>query len=473
MDQEHNLNPAKPDRTATAVSRPKKSRANGWSILMLIVASVCGGYLYFNRDSVADSDQSLLATATIDSIENTISSAGTLKPSKYVDVGAQVSGQLESLYVGVGDTVEAGQLLAEIDARTQQSRVAASRAAIEAQEAQITSRQAALALAKTNAERQERLKAADATSQLDYDTANLNLANAEASLIQLEKQIIQARASLVSDETELEFARIYAPMAGTVVSIEMNEGRTLNANQQAPTILRLANLSTMTVEAEISEADIGNLKPGMGIYFTTLSGGSRRWHGELRQILPTPVIENNVVLYTGLFDIENTDGSLLPEMTAQVFFIISAASNVLTIPIGALSRVDVDQAKGVPAAARPLRSEGPRQFPRNFEQRDQPGGEEILPIPRRGPGAMPGRQIFRSTDEPSRSLAMVKVVNQDGSLEQRIVEVGVSSRISAQIISGLVEGEQVIAGIIQPSSSQQARNAAAGPGVGGFPGGFR
>src|SRR5690606_3459927 len=138
-------------------------------------------------------------------------------------------------------------------------------------------------------------------------------------------------------ETQLEYTRIYAPMTGTVVSIEMNEGRTLNANQQAPTILRIADLSTMRVETEISEADIGNVKPGMDVYFTTLAGGNRRWTSKLRQILPTPVIENNVVLYTGLFEVDNSDDSLLPEMTAQVFFITASARDVLTVPVGALT----------------------------------------------------------------------------------------------------------------------------------------
>ena len=230
----------------------RRQRRKRWPMLLAALVVGAGAFYYFNRSEEVEADKPLIATVEVGSIINTISSAGTLKPSSYVDVGAQVSGQLEKLYVEVGDIVEEGQLLAEIDARAQQSRVEASRSAIEAQEAQVASRKASLELAKTNAARQERLMAANATSQLDYDNAITSLASAQSSLIQLEKQIEQARASLATDETELEYTRIYAPIAGTVVSIEMNEGRTLNANQQAPTILRIADLTLMTVEAEIS-----------------------------------------------------------------------------------------------------------------------------------------------------------------------------------------------------------------------------
>jgi len=295
-----------------------------WIVAIVLLLCGAGSWYYWQSNSQQETtNQPLIATVQIGNIENTITAAGSLQPFDFVDVGAQVNGILETLHVDIGDVVEEGQLLAEIDARIQLARVEASRASIEALEAQIAARNASLALARANARRQERLRDADATSELDYDNAINNLASAEAGLIQLEKQIIQSKASLESDETQLEFSRIYAPSAGTVVSLDMNEGRTINANQQAPTILRIADLSTMTVETEISEADISSIKKGMPVYFTTLGGGNRRWYSTVRQILPTPIVENNVVLYTGLFDIDNSDGSLLSDMTAQVYFVTS------------------------------------------------------------------------------------------------------------------------------------------------------
>ena len=445
---------------------PFRSRRKLWTSLVILVVVAAGGWYYWDSSRQQEAaDQPLIATVEIGNIENTITAAGSLQPFEFVDVGAQVNGILQALLVDVGDVVEEGQLLAEIDARIQEARVEASQASIEALEAQIEARRASLDLAKANTERQERLMAADATSQLDYDNAITNLASAQASLVQLEKQILQSRASLESDITQLEFSRIYAPRSGTVVSIEMNEGRTINANQQAPTILRIADLNTMTVETEISEADIGRIKKGMQVYFTTLGGGTRRWYSELRQILPTPVIENNVVLYTGLFDIDNSDGSLLSDMTAQVYFVTSSASNVLTVPVGALTFLDQPAGQraavgrpAAPAGGAPVAGSGQAGFaggpPGGMTDemreriRERMASGQGFPAQGGFAGAAAARQ-GGGQDMPARRLATVRVVDENGVQTQREVMIGVTSRIAAEVISGLEAGDKVVAGIIQ------------------------
>ena len=470
----------------------RRKRSAKWIIVVLAAAGLTGWYLVQRNAGTEVQDQPLIATVEFGNIENTISAAGSLKPSTFVDVGAQVSGQLEKLLVDVGDKVEADQLLAEIDARTQESRVDASRSALEALEAQIASRQASLDLAQANAQRQQRLMAANATSQQDYDTATANLASALASFTQLQKQINQSRSSLSQEETQLEYTRIYAPISGTVVSIEMNEGRTLNANQQAPTILRIADLSTMTVETQISEADIGNITPGMDIYFTTLSGGNRRWFGKLRQILPTPVIENNVVLYTGLFDVDNSDSSLLPEMTAQVFFITASARDVLTVPVGALkfnnmpagasASAPANAAAGAPAAAPAEGAEG--GVPSAAMRAAVMAAREAGATPqgginregsaagafRAGGGPGPNRVRRQQTGntESARRNATVEIIAADGTRQTRDVVIGVMSRVSAEVVSGLQAGDQVVAGIIQSAAAQQTTQQFGPPGFGGF-----
>ncbi|MCL4137218.1 UNVERIFIED_CONTAM: hypothetical protein GTU68_040824, partial [Idotea baltica] len=343
-------------------------------------------------------------------IENAVTAAGNLQPSEYVDVGAQVSGILEKLHVDVGDKVTTGQLLAEIDATVQLNRVEASRASLSALEAQQSARQAALKLAQANADRQTRLITEDATSQADFDQAINTLASAQSSLIQLQSQIAQSKASLASDEATLSFSTISAPIEGTIISITMKEGTTLNASQQAPTILRIADLSTMTVQGEVSEADVSKLKPGMDVYFTTLGGGARRWYGKLRQILPKPVVLNNVVLYTALFDVENPDNTLLSDMTAQIFFVTASAQGVTHVPVGAL----------------------------NFRDSNNLLGLEL---------------------------------GDDGSYENREITVGVTTRVSAEVLNGLVEGDQVIAGIIQAraaATTTAVNQAGAGRGGGRF-----
>lgn len=455
-------------------NRSKRKRFIGVALVLLLASA--GGYYWFTGQEQEAADQPLIVTVEIGNIENTVTAAGSLQPFDFVDVGAQVSGQLQILHVEVGDIVEQGQLLAEIDARVQESRVEASRASIEAQEAQIAARRASLELARANKERQERLKAADATSELDYDNAINSLASAEASLIQLEKQIIQSLASLESDETQLEFSKIYAPAAGTVVSIEMNEGRTLNANQQAPNILRIADLNTMTVETEISEADISQIKKDMEVYFTTLGGGNRRWYSAVRQILPTPVIENNVVLYTGLFDIDNSDDSLLSEMTAQVYFVTSSAQNVLTVPVGALTFLDgpgqVAAGAGLAARAGAAGANGGGR-PAGFGGGQGAGGgapegltEEARARLREriasGEGFAGGQGRGAAGAQAARRLASVNVVRDDGSFEEREIMIGVTSRIAAEVISGLELGDRVVAGILQAGTAGAAQNAEGG-----------
>ncbi|MAM71092.1 MAG: efflux transporter periplasmic adaptor subunit [Gammaproteobacteria bacterium] len=441
-----------------------KKRLLGFALVVLV--GMGGAYFWFQGDEEVEETEPLIRIAEIGDIENTIAATGTLKPFETVEVGAQVSGQLVRLYVEAGDEVEAGDLLAEIDASQQQQRVESSRASLAGQEALLESRMSALELARANADRQRRLMAEDATSQQDFDNAMNQLASAQASLIQTQRQIDQSRASLAIEEQELEYTRIVAPISGTVVSLSMTEGRTLNASQQAPTILTIADLTEMTVQAEISEADIARLSTGMEVYFTTLGGGNRRWNSELRQILPQPVIENNVVLYTGLFDVDNNDGALLPEMTAQVYFVTSAARDVLTVPIGALTFLE-----GGPASAGAGFSQAMSAQAGNLPG-NRPGGIVRLEAgagrPALGDGSINREQLRAGPAAGGRRnrLATVQVQNNDGTITEQEIMVGLTSRVAAEVVTGLQAGDQVIAGVLQGDVSgidrDQIRNALRG-----------
>ncbi len=321
-----------------------------------------------------------------------------------------------------------------------------------------------------------------ATSKQEYDSARNNLASAQASLTQQEQSIIQSKATLATDETLLEYTKIFAPISGTVVSIAMKEGTTLNATQQSPTIMQIANLSTMTVETQISEADTGKVYPGMAVYFTTLGSGGRRWHSTLRQILPTPTATNNVVTYTGLFDVDNSDGALLSGMTTQVYFVTSAAHDVLTVPVGALAFVDAPGGGDVTARTAGARSSGATPGAASWQPQGQSsGGPNGAPPAGRDRvafedgalgGGSPPSSFPQAGDARRRGTAdagvraaaprqaKVRVVAADGSITERGVMIGVMSRVTAEVISGLTEGEQVVAGIAQAA-------APAGPGNNG------
>lgn len=298
---------------------------------------------------------SAFATETVrrGDIEATVIAIGTLQPRESVDVGAQVSGQIIRLHVEAGDQVKQGQLLAEIDASLHQATVEADRAALDGLRAQLEAQQAQFVLAQQQHQRQRRLSHAQATRDEDVQIAAAALATARAQLKQLRAQIAESQARLKGNEAQLSYTKLYAPIAGTVLGVDVKQGQTLNATYQTPTVMRIADLSAMTAWTKVSEADIRQLKTGVGLYFTTLGGDGRRWQANIRQILPSPQVAaansaeagapapvTKAVQYTVLFDVDNLDGELMPQMTAQVTFITAAARDVLTAPLEALHAVE-------------------------------------------------------------------------------------------------------------------------------------
>jgi macrolide-specific efflux system membrane fusion protein len=303
----------------------------------LVALAVIGGGAWWLWSARADTKPSFRTQAVaLGDVEDTVSAVGVLQPLTYVDVGTQVSGQLRSILVDFGQRVEQGQLLAQIDPTLYEARVSADIANLQALRAQKTDKQVQLGLAERQFERQKNLLAGRATSQDAYDSAEAGRRSLQAQIAVLDAQIQQGESTLKSDQASLSYTKIYAPMTGTVVDITARQGQTLNANQSAPIVLRIADLDTMTVKTQVSEADVPKLTLGMTAYFTTLGQPDKRREGKLRQILPTPEVVNNVVLYSALFDVANPDKDLLTQMSAQVFFVVSKAENLPVVPMAAL-----------------------------------------------------------------------------------------------------------------------------------------
>lgn len=331
-------------------------------------------------------------------IEATVMAVGTLQPRSFVDIGAQVSGQVLRIHVEPGASVEKGQLLVEIDPSVQKATVDAGRAALAGLNAQLAERKAQQRLARQQHERQRLLADANAARGEDVQSAEAALAVAVARIADLEAQIAQTQATLTADVARLGYTRIYAPMSGTVVAVDAREGQTLNATYQTPNVLRIADLSSMTVWTEVSEADVRRVKAGMPVYFSTLGGDRRRWHGTVRQLLPAPSSSGmrsegtalapssaKVVLYTALFDVDNPDGALMPQMTAQVSFVTASARNALAVPLPALAAVE-----------------------------GRPG-------------------VFSA-----------RVLDAGGRVVRRDVEIGIRNRLQAEVLRGLAEGEKLV-----------------------------
>ncbi|MBE0485668.1 efflux RND transporter periplasmic adaptor subunit [Marinobacter sp.] len=309
-----------------------------WFVALALLAGLSAAGWWFANHNNGQEQSINTIEVTRGDIQQLVSATGVLEPSNYVDVGAQVSGQLETIHVRVGQTVSQGDLLAEIDPTVYVAKVDGTRAQLKNQRAQLDDRKAQLRLADIQFQRQTNLFKEDATTRESLQMAEATLASAKAQLAMLEAQIEQTASTLRAEEANLGYARIYAPMDGTVVSIEARQGQTLNATQQAPVLMRIADLATMRVRAQVSEADVGKLEPGMRVYFTTLGDAEQKLYGQLLYIEPTPEVTNNVVLYNALFDANNDDGKLLPNMTAQVFFIQREALGVLRVPVSSVQR---------------------------------------------------------------------------------------------------------------------------------------
>ena len=366
----------------------KARRRRRWPTVLLIAAVLAaGGGYYYYREVVAPSQAApafQTAKVEVGDIETTVTAIANMQPKNYVDVGTQVSGQLRTIHPDIGALVKKDDLLAVIDPTVYQTRVAGDRASLDNLRAQLAQAQAQLTLDRLRNERAQQLLANQSGSKDAADAAEATMRISEAKIDALKAQIAQTQATLDGDLANLGYTKIYAPMDGTVVSITAREGSTLNANQSAPIVLRIADLQTMTVTAQVAEGDIPRIKVGTPVYFSTLGLPDRRWQGEVRQIEPTPTIVNDVVLYNVLIDVPNDDLSLMTNMTAQVFFRLG-------------------EAKGVP----------------------------LVPT-----------QALRTRRDGSQSVRVLT----PGGVEERVVKTGLSNRTVTQIVDGLQPGETVVTG---------------------------
>jgi len=361
---------------------------------------VLGVTTYYSSGLIPAQAKISTAPAQIADIELTVLASGTIEPYKMVSVGAQASGQIKSLKVNLGDKVQASDLIAEIDATTEENALKNARAALRSLRAQRNVQVALLKQSELAFQRQKTMLDQDATSHADFESAEATLATIRAQIVSVDAQIVQGQTTLDTAVATLGYTKIRAPLNGTVVAIVAKEGQTVNANQTTPTIVKLAQLDTVTVSAEISEADVIHVWPGQKVYFTILGNPQKRYESRLRSIAPAPQSmeaelsagigsansgsTSTAVYYNGLFDVPNPLGELRVLMTAQVYIVLAEARHTLTVPAPTLG---------------------------------EPGKDGIY---------------------------VVKVVDHNGKVTPRRVTIGINNHITAQVLSGLRAGEEVI-----------------------------
>ena len=369
---------------------------------MLAVVAAVIGLVVYTVQAPADTPHYLTATAERGNIENAVLATGVLEGIKQVDVGAQVSGQLKSLKVKVGDKVKKGQWLAEIDPLILQNTLRKAEVDEENLQAQRRATAAQLKQAKSVYERYKGLQVDESVSRQDFEDAESTFQVQQANLLSLDAQIKSAHIQIDTAKVNLAYTRIVAPIDGDVVGIVTQEGQTVIASQLAPVLLKLADLDTMTVKAQVSEADVIHISPGQQVYFTILGEADKRYYAKLRGTEPAPQNfletqtagtpkQNTAVFYNALFDVPNPDHRLRIAMTAQVRIVLDTAQATLMVPVAALG-------------------------------------------PRNADGSYP-----------------LRVLDAKGKAVSRDVKTGINNNVKVQILEGLAEGDKVVIGDAMPA----------------------
>jgi len=333
-----------------------RSKAKAGLAMALALALTFFGWRMFY---VAPAPHSTTIAVTRGDVESIVLTSGIILPIQQVDVGTRVSGQLKALKAGLGDHVHAGELLAEIDPLLPESELRAAQANFANLEAQRRSAQARSRRSKLEFDRQRGMLKGFATSRRDLESAEAQAFEDDANLAALDAQVAQAKSQIDIASANLAYTKITAPIDGEVVAVMTREGQTVVATQVAPVILKLAKIDAMTVRAQISEADVVNVKVGQPASFTIMSDPDRRLSGTLRAVelapqnysesSPSPggqqvanTASGGAVFYNALFDASNAERILRIGMTAQVSIVTGVERGVLTIPALVLRDQDSD-----------------------------------------------------------------------------------------------------------------------------------
>lgn len=363
-----------------------------WGIGLLAVAALAAGMWWWLKPK--NEINYLTEPVVRTSIAQTVSATGEISAAQLVDVGAQASGQIKKLHVTLGQQVKKGDLIAEIDSTSQLNNLNTNKAKLDTYQAQLVSAEIALRSADKKYKREQALWQEDATSREALEDAQDAFAAAKASVAELKSSIRQTQIAINTAEADLGYTRITAPMDGTVVAIPVEEGQTVNANQTTPTIVQVADLSTMLNKMQIAEGDVNKVKAGMKLTFTTLSQPDNVREATLESIDPglTTMSQGSYTTST-----DTTDSAIYYYARS----LVPNEDNVLHIGMTTENTITINQA------------------------------EKVLAVPKLAVKQRGGKQY-------------VRVLGENNQPQEKEITTGLSDNMNTEVKSGLGEGENVI-----------------------------
>ncbi|MBM3837404.1 MAG: efflux RND transporter periplasmic adaptor subunit [Verrucomicrobia bacterium] len=500
--------------SSLGVKRRKSSWSKWVGLLVVLGAGGAGAYWYFNRENSKPAEYRAAKISRGD-ITQTVTANGQLTPVKNVQVGSQISGTITEISADFNSKVKKGELIAKIDPATYERNLSQA-------EAELANATAAQELADLNFKRAKELFANKLISEADYNRAEVDLHQAQA--------IVKMRqANVERAKVDLERTRIFAPIDGIVISRNIEEGQTVAASFNTPTLFLIANdLAKMQIEAAVSEADVGGVQEGQPVNFT-VEAYTRQFKGQVKQVRFAPITNQNVVTYTAIVEVDNPDLKLRPGMTATASIITSQKKDTLRVPnaafrfrppegaiaktstnavssSGSSNQIQAPVATSGPFAGLPTPPwmDGERRRPTQEErekyeasltpeQRDQyrqimdqmrarfaqgggGGGFGGGGLGGGGPGLPAFGSASRTAQEGPRTqtvYVLEKEAGIGGGEEQVLravsVKTGITDGTNTEILEGLKEGEVVVTGLVTPEPSAMAMRP---PGGGAFGGPF-
>ena len=385
-------------------------------ILLGLAVAAGAAYYFFSSNSKQETTY-LTESVTRGNVEKTVVASGSVESVNEVDVGAQVSGKITKLYVKLGQEIKKGEMIADIDSTTQVNTLNTKKAALVSYQAQLKAKKTAYDVALSSYNRLSKLYTQKATSLDSLNTAKSTLDNAKAEMEAIEANIKQAEIEVNTAETNVGYTKITAPMDGTVVSVPVSEGQTVNANQTTPTIVTIADLSKMKIKPEISEGDITKVKAGQEVSFTILSDSQTVYHSVIDSVDPAN---------TTTSDSSSTSSSTSSSSSSSTTSAIYYYANVLIDNPDRTLRIGMTTENNIKIA----------------------NAKDVLLV---------SNMAIQKRDGKS----FVNVLNDKNQPEQREVETGVQNDFQTEIKSGLNEGEKVI--VSQVANGEKVGSMPRGP----------